>query len=142
MTEPVIQLRHAEVYPASSVLEGVLGRSHIAFGRFMEAIGGPDYALMPEWRYYKDGKAWLCKISYKKKTICWLSAWNGFFKVSFYFTEKTKEGISGLKISEEVKGAFAKAGPAGKLIPLIVDVKSSKQLKDLLAIVTYKLSGK
>ncbi len=142
MTEPVIQLKDAEVYPTPSVLEGVLGKSHAVLGRFMEAIGAPDYVLTPEWRYYQDGKAWLCKISYKKKTVCWLSAWDGFFKVSFYFTEKTKGGISGLKISEEVKVAFAKARSLGKLIPLTMDMKSSKQLKDLLTIVMYKLSGK
>jgi hypothetical protein len=49
--------------------------------------------LSAEWRYYNDGKSWLYKITYKKKTIAWLSLWKYFFKTSFYFTEKTSAGI-------------------------------------------------
>lgn len=32
----------------------------------------------PEWRYYKDGKSWLCKITQKNKTIVWISLWEPF----------------------------------------------------------------
>lgn len=91
-----------------------------------------------EWRYYNDGKAWLCKVTYKKKTVLWLSAWEGFFRTAFYFTEKHLEGIAALDISETIKEDFCKAKPIGRLIPMIIDVNDKKQLNDLLTIVRFK----
>ena len=52
-----------------------------------------------EWRYYNDGKAWLCKVVNKKKTVFWLSIWEHYFKTSFYFTEKHLESIDALNIA-------------------------------------------
>ncbi len=58
----------------------------------------PESGLSYEWRYYNDGKAWLCKITHKKKTVAWLSLWENAFKTTFYFTEKTGAGIKSLDI--------------------------------------------
>ena len=95
--------------------------------------------LIWEWRYYNDGKSWLCKVINKKRTIFWLSVWEGYFKVSFYFTEKHKEGIASLPICESVKSQFNAAKPIGKLIPLTIDVYNEEQLADVIEIVKFRI---
>lgn len=40
----------------------------------------PPFQLSPEWRYYNDGKSWLCKMLSKKKNLFWLSIWEGCFR--------------------------------------------------------------
>lgn len=109
---------------------------------FLETITNNEYALTLEWRYYNDGKAWLGKAVYKKKTIFWLSIWEGFFKTSFFFTEKHLEAIAELDISETIKDEFTKAKTIRKLIPMIFDVNKEDQLDDLLTIVRFKKSLK
>lgn len=130
-------LRDPEQFPSNKVLKKVLGATvYSVMELFMETITEED--LTVEWRYYNDGKSWLGKVIYRKKTVLWLSVWEGFFKTSFYFTEKHLEDIAALNISEKIKEDFCKAKPVGRLIPMIIDVNDKEQLEDLLTIVRFK----
>ena len=131
-------LREKEVYPNKEVLEKALGKSYLALNELIETISNEKYALVPEWRYYKDGQSWLCKVSYKKKTVCWISVWNKFFKAGFYFTEKTRSGIDELNIEKKIKEDFSQSKNIGKLIPLVINVTRKKQIDDVLKIIKYK----
>ncbi|WP_298649458.1 DUF3788 family protein [uncultured Proteiniphilum sp.] len=134
-------LRDPEMFPSDKVLKNALGDTvYSVLGSFFGMITSEDLTI--EWRFYNDGKAWLGKVVHKKKTILWLSVWKGFFKVSFYFTEKHLEAIAALDISETIKDEFAKAKPVGRLIPMIIDVNDKEQLKDLLTVVRFKKSLK
>ena len=131
-------LREKEVYPNNEVLEKALGESFLAFNELMETISNEKYALVPDWRYYKDGKSWLCKVSNKKKTVCWISVWNKFFKAGFYFTQKTRLGINELNIENKIKEEFSQSKNIGKLIPLVINVFRKEQIDDVLKIIEYK----
>jgi len=141
--EPQMLLKDPEVFPSNEVLRETLGDDiYNVLESFIETITSEEYGLVPEWRFYNDGKAWLCKMVYKKKTILWLSVWEGLFKTSFFFIEKHLEGIAALEISETIKEEFAKAKPIGRLIPMIFDVCRKEQLDDLLTVVRHKKSLK
>lgn len=141
--EAKMLLRDSEVFPSDMVLKNALGEAtYNVFEAFLKTISEETYNLTVEWRYYNDGKAWLAKIAYKKKTIMWLSVWEGFFKTSFYFTEKYLEAIAALNISDSIKQEFAMAKTVGKLIPMIICVSADKQLEDLLTVVLFKKSLK
>lgn len=105
---------------------------------FANAVATTALPVDLEWNYYKDGKSWLCKGSHKKKTIFWLSVWDKFFQISFFFTEKTGVGIADLDIADSLKKDFAQAKNKGKLIPLILRVSDKKQVGDVLKIAEYK----
>jgi len=93
---------------------------------------------VPEWRYYNDGKAWLCKVVFKKKTIFWLSVWDGFFKTGFYFVERHCPGIHELEIDESIKQNLRLAKPSGTLYPVGLVLNREEQIPDLLKIIEYK----
>lgn len=140
--EAQMLLKDPEVYPSDEVLKDTLGDTvYEVLASFMETVSHED-ALIPEWRYYNDGNAWFNKVQYKKKTVFWLSVWEGFFKVSFFFTEKHLEAIAALDIAEGIKENFAQAKPSGRLIPMIFDVTDKEQLEDLLTVVRFKKSLK
>ena len=125
--------------PDKKTLAKSLGSGYKAYEDLMNLITAPDYSLQPEWRYYNDGKAWLCKVVHKKKTVFWLSVWEGgFFKTAFYFTEKTAAGIDTLDIDETIKKNFWAHKPVGKLLPLVIEVSDKDQLEDLMKIIEYK----
>lgn len=135
-------LRDKQIFPEDKVLIAALGDSYPAYAGLMKSVTGDEYGLLPQWNYYNDGKAWLCKSVFKKKTVFWLSVWEEYFKVSFYFTEKHCIGIEGLNIDPEIKQSFKSANHIGKLIPLSISVRSSAQLPDLFRIIEYKKSLK
>ena len=132
-------LKDPEIVPTKEVLEKVLGEKYPVFSEFMNTAESDDLKLIPEWRYYKDGKAWLCKISFRKKTVVWLSVWSDCFKLGLYFTEKSGEGIPGLKIDDSIKEFYLNHKPIGKLKPIVVEVRKKSQLVDINTLVKYKI---
>jgi len=134
-------LRDPQIYPEKEVLMAVLGNSFATFDELTAILSSEKYRFDFQWNYYKDGKAWLCKVCYKKKTVFWLSVWDKFFKTSFFFTEKNVAGILALEIEEQIKEAFSNGKHIGKLIPLIVNVVRKEQINDILTIIDYKIKA-
>lgn len=124
--------------PTADILKQALDESYPVFLELMETIAGPEYGLVADWHYYRDGKSWLCKVSYKKKTVFWLSVWDHSFKTGFYFTEKNGSGIFKLDIDEKIKENFSSSKNVGKLIPLAISVTQKAQIKDIITIIDYK----
>jgi hypothetical protein len=135
-------LKDQDIHPTDEVIEKAVRESYPAYAVFLKTISGPEYGLMPEWNYYKDGKAWLCKVTFKKKTVFWLSVWDGFFKTTFYFTEKHLQGIADLSVDEKIKEDFNSMKPIGKLLPLTLEVTTEKQIPDILKLIEFKKSLK
>jgi hypothetical protein len=95
--EAQMLLRNADTFPSDKVLKDALGDVYIVLESFLGTITNEEYHLNIDWRYYNDGKAWLGKVQHKKKTVLWLSVWEDFFKVSFFFTEKHFSGERGIR---------------------------------------------
>ncbi len=126
-------------YPDDAVLATHLGRAKTAWDTFAAGVasGFPDASL--EWRYYNDGKAWLCKLVRKKKTVCWVSVWDKCFKTTFYFTAKNDEDIDALPIAPDLKASYAASDCIGKLKPFTVVVRNKKGLEPVFTLVKYKV---
>jgi len=141
--ENQIRLLHdSEIEPTDKVLENLLGNEVSNVYQEMLKIILDEFNIQHEWRYYNDGKSWLFKATFKKKTIFWLSAWEGFIKISFYFTEKTSSGVLELPINNKIKEDFTNAVRSGKLIPLSIEIEQKEQLSDFREVVKYKISLK
>lgn len=135
-------LNDKDVYPDDGVLAGTLGKAKPAWDAFAARVASdlPDASL--EWRYYNDGKAWLCKLTRKKKTVCWVSAWDRSFRVVFYFMPTCDKDIEALPIAPELKAAYRAHKGFGKMKPVIVEVKAKKALEPVFELVKYKLTVK
>jgi hypothetical protein len=112
-----IQLGDESIFPNESILTGVLGRSYRAYCVLLELFDQNE--MTPEWRYYRDGKAWLCKVQKMKRTIVWMSAWKGF--------------------SEDTKAHFRATKNVGQSKPCIFEVRNQKVLKDLNTVMQFKI---
>jgi hypothetical protein len=123
--------------PDNNALEAALGKKYKTYQEFTNKISEMHLAL--EWNYYKDEKNWLCKVLNKKKNIAWLSIWDTGFKLTFYFTEKTIEGVYELGIDNQIKKAAKEMKPVGKLRPLIITIENKKMMNDAIEILKYKM---
>lgn len=135
-------LREESPYPDADVLKEKLGEIYDVYAGFVSVITAEPHSLQPEWNFYKDGKAWLCKIIFRKKTVIWLSVWDDCFKLTFFFTEKSKSGIEELIIDPSIKESFLKSKNIGKLIPLVIAIREKSQVDDVLKIIEFKKSIK
>ena len=127
MEKPV--LNNKDEFPDENVLQRYLGKTMTAWNAFMKFIQleKPDYSI--DWRYYNDGKSWLCKVSRKKKTVCWVSVFQEKFKTGFYFTEKAKDLIIASSLNDSCKDQFMNGERIGKLIAITVDIRLDEDLK-------------
>ena len=129
-------LRDPEQKPDEALFRSILAPTLF---RVMEMIHRSltDAGIELEWRYYKDGNAWLGKASYRKKTIVWISLWENLVKAGFYFTQKTRPEVLDF-LSPGIKTLFAEAKPVGKLIPLTLDIKDETSLPDFITLINHK----
>jgi hypothetical protein len=125
-------------YPDDEVLGRYLGKSKAIWDLFVTDLSSTFSSMSLEWKYYNDGKAWLCKLVHKKKTVCWISIWDKYFKVTFYFTEKNNKDISTLNIDQVWKDNYITRKSIGRLKPLTIDVKTKKVLAGIYELIKYK----
>jgi len=134
-----ILLTEPTIFPSKEVLKSALGATFNVFEALEAQLTQGEFALTFDWHYYKDSKAWLCKVCHKKKTIFWLSVCNGFFKTSFFFLERHLEKIAALKMDEK---NFTMEKEWGKMIPFIFNISDEKQFADLFKLVKFKKGAK
>ncbi len=128
------------IYPDDDLLKQVLGRSYNAFCELLKLYDRNEMTY--EWRYYREGKAWLLKVQKKKRTIVWMSAWKGYIKGVMYFAEKYIQDIYTLPISEENKQRIKQTKNVGKSKPCIFEIRNKKVLKDFETVMHFKIKAK
>ena len=133
------ELNDPSVYPKDEILKAVLGRSYSAYCKLLKLYDDND--MTHEWRYYNDGKAWLCKVQKKKKTIVWMSAWKGYMQATVYIAEKHINGIYDLNIRDELKDKIRKWKNVGKSKSCIFEIRNIKILRDIEKVMLYKIAA-
>jgi len=135
-----LELRDESVYPDEKVLKSILGNSYLVYCDLLQLYN--DNELNSEWRYYKDGKAWLCKVQRKKRTIVWMSAWKGYMTAAIYLPVRLIDQIYALNITEETKKIIEHTKNVGKSKPCIFEIRDKDILKDFNEVMQFKISAK
>ena len=147
--EQIQLLRDANVEPTDEIIADGLGTASNVYTKFIDGLERKDISLM-DWRYYNDGKAWLSKGEYKwvtlrgtnkVKPLFWLSIWEGFFKIAFFFSTETRAELLALPISQEAEEIIKNAKPMGKtmkFIPITFEISDDKQLEDLYILAQFR----
>jgi hypothetical protein len=127
--------------PDDRLLSQHLGAAKAAWDELASDVTAAVDGVQLSWRYYPDGKAWLCKAARKGRTICWISVWDGAFRTTFYFGQRCDAEIEQLAIDATLKEAYAATARTGKLKPLSVEVRDRRPLPDLYALMRFKATG-
>ncbi len=138
--EPInaVALADPDVFPDERALGEVLGRSLSAYTKLIALY--ERYGLTHEWRYYRDGKAWLCKVRKKTKTIAWMSAWPGYMKATVYIHERHVAGIYELPIPDAEKLRIRDTKNVGRSKPCSFEIRNQRILPVVEQLVRYKMS--
>jgi hypothetical protein len=143
-------LRDPDIAPTSEAIAAGLGSANDAYVKFVKELESNYGITLMDWRYYNDGKAWLSKGEYKwvtsrgtnkVKPLFWLSIWEGFFKVSFFFSTGLQDELAALPISQNARDIIQNTDPMGKtarFIAVIIDIESDSQLNDVYALAEFR----
>jgi Protein of unknown function (DUF3788) len=140
MDQPV--LSDKTQFPTEEIISSHLGKTKDIWVSFFEYLHENHPDISSEWRYYNDGKSWLMKNTRKKKTVFWLSVQKGFFRTTFYFTDRAAKAIAGSTIPAEMKKQFKEGKQFGKIRGLTVVFKYKKDIETAKALIAIKLSMK
>lgn len=135
-----IELTDQNIYPKLAVLSPILGESFEFYSKLLDLFN--EYEMTPEWRYYADGKAWLCKVTKKKKTIVWMSAWKGFMQATVYAPQKYLQEVYASDIQEITKERIRATKDVGISKPCIFQIKDEDALKDIEKVMKLKIDWK
>jgi len=124
-------LTNPDEFPDATVLRKHLGPCKTAWNQFTHMIKEEHPAFELDWRYYKDGNSWLCKVTLKTKTICWVSIWPKLFKTTFYFGGKAEPIIVNSELDPVFVDQYLYGQRYGKIRAITVE---TTQASDLIAI--------
>jgi len=125
-------------YPDDDLLLQVLNGAFPAFLEIRKMVS--ELGMLLEWRYYRDGKSWLAKITCKKKTVIWMSALKGFLQATVYMHVQLLDELKLLPLNQDILSEITAARPSGKLLPCTVQLKDLSRLEDLRQLAEFKLA--
>jgi hypothetical protein len=125
-------------YPDDEVLSRHLGKVKSTWDAFMDFINESYPSFSGEWRYYRDGKSWLYKLTKKKKTISWISVYKNKFKTTFYLSDKAKDLIKKSKLKKEYIDQFVHGKRYGKIRGITVEIKKPADLNATKKLIEIK----
>jgi hypothetical protein len=135
-------LNDKNTFPDDKVLTQYLGKSIKAWYSFICLLKDDYPQISTEWRYYNDGKRWLFKVTKKAKTICWVSVWNRYFKVTCYFNNRAEELIKKSLLDALLKKTWLQDVKSSNLRPITMEVRKKSDLKKIKILLELKESLK
>ncbi|NQV35334.1 MAG: DUF3788 family protein [Phycisphaeraceae bacterium] len=133
-------LKDPDQYPTEEVIDSHIGNKKALWTLFFDTLHEQHLDFSEEWRYYKDGKSWLMKVTRKSKTIFWLSVWKNAFKITFYFSDKAETLINDSDISDDMKKEFKDGKRFGKIRGLTIVFKYKKDIEYAEALIAIRLA--
>lgn len=135
-------LADAGQFPTQDMISAIIGKSGAQWRALFDYIHARHADFAEEWRYYRDTKCWLLKVTCRKKTVFWLSVIPGAFRTTFYFTDKAREALLSSGLSEELKDQFRNGKPAAKIKGIMVVYAHTKDVEDAKILIGIKLQMK
>ena len=129
-------------FPSEDIVFSHIGKTKALWISLFEYIHAnhPDFA--DQWRYYRDGKSWLLKVTQKKKTVFWLSVVKGSFRTTFYFTDKAEAALMSSGLSGELKEQFTGGKRFGKIRGVTITYAARENVEEAKILIGIKLRMK
>ena len=134
-------LANPDVAPDEAQIRAALGEAFNAWKGLESALTDPPFRLALSWRYFRDG-GWLRKALRGTRNLAWLAIWKDHATITFYFAARHREDLVALPIPDTLRNEAAEAEMTGKMLPLVVEIRSQADVEAALEVLRYKLGAK
>lgn len=135
--EPLV-LTDKSVTPTDELIFSIIGENRIHWQKLMHGITEQFPEAKGEWNYYNDGKNWLFKMIWKKKTLFWIGVHSTTFRITFYFGDKAASLIEESELDEVLKAEFRTGKYYGKIRALSIGVMNAKDINNAFILAGIK----
>ena len=125
--------------PTEEIIYSYIGKSKTNWESIFKYIYSNYPEFTEQWRYYKDGKSWLMKVTRKSKTVFWLSVIEDGFRITFYFGDKAEELILESSLTDQLKEQFKNGKRFGKIHALTVLMNNKRNVEFVKELISIKL---
>ena len=126
------------IYPSDDILYLLTGENLRIWQKIIDFASSSYDNITKEWRYYNDGKQWLFKIQYKKKTIYWSGVHSGTFRITFYFGNKAEHILEESDLPEAIKEQFRSAKTFGNMRPVTFSISPDTDIESIFKLIDLK----
>ena len=131
-------LTDKQIYPTDEYIFSIIGDMKIFWQSIMNHMTNNYKDSAGEWNFYNDGKRWLFKMIYKKKTIFWAGILTDTFRITFYLGNKAETIIENSELPQNIKEEFRIAKRYGLIRPVTFIVKDKTDVDNVLKMIDIK----
>lgn len=135
--DPLV-LTDKSINPNDDLIYSIIGKNSEHWKRLMNAVPEKFPSAAGVWNYYNDGKNWLFKMVFKKKTLFWIGVHSDTFRVTFYFGEKAEREISGSNLPDDIKQQYLTGQRFGKIRAISIKIEDTSQVDCVLNLCEIK----
>ena len=134
-------LTNPEVAPDEAQIRATLGEAFNAWKGLESALTDPPFHLALSWHYFRDG-GWLRKALRGTRNLAWLAIWKDHATITFYFAARHREDLVALSIPDTLRSQAAEAEMTGKMLPVVIEIRSQADVEAALEVLRYKSRAK
>jgi hypothetical protein len=131
-----------EIIPTNEYIISLLGEKKILWQTIMSYISDNYKDMTGSWNYYNDGKQWLFKMVWKRKTIFWSGILKDTFRITFYFGDKAEPLIFESDLPQSIKEDFKTTKRYGKIRAISLMIFNLSDIETVKKLVSLKLKIK
>ena len=136
-----IYLTDPNVEPTDELINSIIGKNSIYWHKIIKYLSDNYSDITELWRFYNDGKCWLYRTLWKKKTIYWIGILKDTFRVTFYLSDKADSFVEESTLSDYIKEEFWNT-KGSKFRAVTVVMRSEEDFEDVLRLIEIKLKLK
>lgn len=133
-----LMLTNSLIHPTDEIIFSYIGDKQEYWKAIMKYMAENYIGSAGEWNFYNDGKRWLFKMIYRKKTIFWIGILKDSFRVTFYLGNKAEAVIDKSDLPSTIKEEFKTAKRYGLIRPLTFIVNSKDDFENILKVIEIK----
>jgi hypothetical protein len=137
-----ILLADKSIYPTDEYIFSLIGDKKDFWQRMINHMNESCKDSAGEWNYYNDGKRWLFKMVYKKKTVFWAAILSNTFRITFYFGKKAEPLIENSDLPQSIKDDFRAAKSYGLIRPVSFIMENETDVDNVIKLIAIKKSIK
>lgn len=131
-------LSDKEVIPTDEYIFSLLGPGKELWQKVIKTTLENYPGAEGSWNYYNDGKQWLYKMVFKKKTLFWARVEDKAFRTTFYFADKAEPLIAASELPASIKEGFKTAKKYGAIRPVSFRVSEHSDVENVIRLMEIK----
>jgi len=131
-----------QINPTDDLIFSIIGDKSDLWKRIMMHMQDNFKDSSGEWNYYNDGKRWLFKMIWKKKTVFWIGILNDTFRVTFWFPDRAEVFIDASNLPEAIKDEFKNAKKYGLTRAVSIIMLGTTDVENVIKLIGIKVKLK